>query len=156
MNYANTNYSGMNHSNMNTSGMQGQRTGAAGKGPDFICKSRLSLIPIPTTPYQETNQVLQHSSWQTRTQIRWPKIQRSCQRCQKSRPEPENRQAHHDYCAQSAVSCSSFGLDFKKTADFSVVKSYPWCWRDCRWTSPRPVFTSSDGNKTPQLGACHC
>jgi hypothetical protein len=56
MNYANMNNSGMNHSNMNNnsgmnnSGMQGQRTGAAGKGPDFICKSKSSLLPMPTTP----------------------------------------------------------------------------------------------------------
>jgi hypothetical protein len=114
MNYSNMNNSGMNHSNMNNAGMnhsnmnnnsgmnntgtQGQRTGTAGKGPDFICKSK-SPPSNPTAKRQEVNQIPQHSSRQTRAQIRWPKIQRSRQRCQKPRSEPENRQAHHDYCA---------------------------------------------------------
>jgi hypothetical protein len=37
----------MNNSNMqgqNTSGMQGRRTGAAGKGPDMICKSKSTTL----------------------------------------------------------------------------------------------------------------
>jgi hypothetical protein len=87
MNYANMNNSGMNHSNMNNAGMshsnmnnnsgvQGQRTGAAGKGPDFICKSQSLLLQTTITGYQEANQ---NSSRQTRAQIRWPKIQRSRQ-----------------------------------------------------------------------------
>jgi hypothetical protein len=37
----------MNNPNMNTSGMQGQRTGAAGKGPDMICKSKSQQASLP-------------------------------------------------------------------------------------------------------------
>ena len=41
---------------MNNAGMQGQRTGAAGKGPDMICKSASNTYnPIPQKKSQQPN-----------------------------------------------------------------------------------------------------